>query len=1419
YRVYRKTGTGKWETVLSSTTATSYKDATVTEGKTYSYTVRSNVGSTWSTGYADTAKTIKVTAAAVEPAPVTITSISYANGAVSLAWQGQDGVDGYRVYRKTGTGKWETVLSSTTATSYKDTTVTEGKTYSYTIRSNVGSTWSTGYADTAKTITTKAAVEPAPVTITSISYANGAVSLAWQGQDGVDGYRVYRKTGTGKWETVLSSTTATSYKDATVTEGKTYSYTIRSKVGSTWSTGYADTAKTITTKAAAEPAPVTITSIAYANGAVSLAWQGQDGVDGYRVYRKTGTGKWTTVLSSTTATSYTDTTVTEGTTYSYTVRSNVGSTWSTGYDATAKTIKVAPAVPADVNINMITQSSTGGIKIAWDAADNVDGYRVYKKSGSGSWKTALSNTTDTTFTDTDVTPGVMYYYTIRSVKGGVWSTGYNDTAKSFRAGTPKLTFNNGEVTGISNKSITTLVIPQSIDGIAVTSIAKNAFSYCSSLTSVTIPSGVTSIGSGAFNNCKALTSVNISDVGAWCGIDFGGYNANPLYYANHLYLNGKEMTKLVIPEGVTSIGRCAFYSCTGLTSVTIPSSVTSIGYYAFYGCSGLTSVTIPSSVTSIDYGAFEHCTGLTSIKVDADNTAYTSVNGVLFTKDKKTLVTYPAGKSGAYTIPSSVTSIGDNAFEYCSGLTSVKIPSSVTSIGGSAFWGCDGLTSVTIPSSVTSIGGSAFGNCDGLTTVKIPEGVTSIGWFAFQDCDGLTSVTIPSSVTSIDSSPFLNCDGITSINVASGNTAYTSVNGVLFTKDMKTLVEYPCGKEGTSYDIPSGVTSIGSSSFEGCKGLTSVTIPEGVTKISGYAFEYCSGLTSVTIPVSVTYISWEAFAGCENLKDVYYTGNDKQWRSINIEEDNYELSWATLHCSGPYDPGFIFEDGTILGVEDIDITSLIIPGSINGEKVTAIGREAFAACYNLTSVTIQPGVEEIGYGAFDGCFYLSSVTIPSSVKIIGDEAFSGCSLTSINIPSGVTSIGHDAFPRYCLTSINVDAGNTEYASADGVLFTKDKKVLLMYPCGKEGTSYDIPSGVTAIGENAFNNCQSLTSVTIPSTVMCISTGAFEGCGVTSLTIPYSVMCISDNAFGERYYATSITDIYYSGSEERWNSIYHGQPWNMPFTLHCTGTGDPVEENYFDFEASTGTILEFCDPDAESAVIPETLYGIKIKTIGSYAFYDCSELKSITIPPSIKYIEQGAFSGCNLQSVYISDLEAWLKIDAPGDPLSTFMYGAGKPAADLYVNGTLLTDLVIPSSFTSINNFAMAGCRSLKSVSIPSSVTSIGDAAFWGCSNLTSITIPSSVKRIGAGAFGGCGFTSVAIPSGVTSIESYTFLACQNLTSVTIPASVTIICPGAFVGNDSLTDVYYAGTQAQWESITKESNSSLDSAAIHYNSAN
>ena len=328
--------------------------------------------------------------------------------------------------------------------------------------------------------------------------------------------------------------------------------------------------------------------------------------------------------------------------------------------------------------------------------------------------------------------------------------------------------------------------------------SSKSFYGCTNLAQIILPDSVTSIGESAFYGCSNLKKVEYKGTLAqWLGITFGNSYANPCNYGAELYINGEKVTDTVIPDSVTSIGKTAFYGCSGLTSVTIGEGVTSIGVYAFYRCSGLTSVAIPSSVTSIGDSAFYGCSGLTSVE-----------------------------------IPASMTSIKGAAFCECSGLTSVTIPSSVTSIGGSAFKGCTSLASIEIPGSVTSIGKSAFSGCSGLTSVTIGEGVTSIGDFAFSNCTRLASIEIPGSVTGIWDSAFSGCSGLTSVTIGEG---VTNIGYYAF---------YGCSRL-TSVAIPSSVTSIGSAAFYGCSRLTSVTIPDSVTSIINGAFKGCTSLASI----------------------------------------------------------------------------------------------------------------------------------------------------------------------------------------------------------------------------------------------------------------------------------------------------------------------------------------------------------------------------------------------------------------------------------------------------------------------------------------------------------------------------------------------------------------------------------------------
>ena len=444
------------------------------------------------------------------------------------------------------------------------------------------------------------------------------------------------------------------------------------------------------------------------------------------------------------------------------------------------------------------------------------------------------------------------------------------------------------VTGISYwafhdcPDITSISIPSSVK-----EIRHFAFENCIGLTEISIPESVTEIWRGTFRGCEGLNKVEFASIEQMCSMTYCPQvdqelqsqlrqypNSNPLYMAKHLWIDGQEVTDLVIPEGITSIGNLAFAGG-AFTSVTIPESVTSIGHSAFQGCKDLTSFTIPDGVTSIGENAFKDCTGLTSITIPG---SVTSIGEYAFT-----------GCTGltSVIIPEGVTSIGYRAFEDCTGLTSVSIPGSLTSWGGMEFTGCTGLTSitfqdgvtsigdafrgctsltsVTFPESLTSIGESAFSGCTNLTSVTFPESLTSIGESAFSGCVGLTSITIPKNVTTVYGSTFAGCTNMESIVVENGNTVYDSrenCNAIIETATNTLL------RACYSTVFPAGVTSIGASAFSGLADLTSITIPKSVTTIGSGAFSGCSGLTAFIIPNKVTTVGEYAFSGCTNLASV-----------------------------------------------------------------------------------------------------------------------------------------------------------------------------------------------------------------------------------------------------------------------------------------------------------------------------------------------------------------------------------------------------------------------------------------------------------------------------------------------------------------------------------------------------------------------
>ena len=806
-----------------------------------------------------------------------------------------------------------------------------------------------------------------------------------------------------------------------------------------------------------------------------------------------------------------------------------------------------------------------------------------------------------------------------------------------------------------------------------------------------------------------------------------------------------------------------------------------------------------------------------------------------------------------------VTSLG-TVFRFNKSITSFNelvYFTGLNSIGNDAFENCSGLTSITIPESVTSIGSSAFDHCSGLTSITIPSSMTSIGSCAFDNCSGLTSITIPSSVTSIGNAAFSYCESISSITVSSNNTVYDSrgnCNAIIKKSNNELIV----GCKNTV--IPSSVTSIGNSAFSGCHGMTSITIPSSVKSIGRYAFTWCSSLTSISIPSSVTSIESTAFDGCAGLSSITVSSNNTVYDS----RDN---------CNA-----IIKKSNNIL-IRGCKNT--VFPSSVTG-----IGEYAFFGCTSITSITIPSNVTSIGEEAFTRCDYLASVTIPSTMISIGNRAFSLCfRLTSVTCLASIPPTIGNAYTFYHpdKATLYVPAGKkSAYQNAD---YWKEFSQIIELPVlatsiSLNKTSAELIEGntmqltATVLPSNATN--KTVTWTTSNSSVATVSSNglvtakAVGNATITARTTDGSNLSASCSVTVEQssVLATSISlnktsaELNTGGTLQltatvlpsnatnkavTWTTsnssvatvssnglVTAKNPGNATITARTTDGSNLSATCYI--TVLNSSIISFADASvkalcvqnwdtdgdgelsiAEAAAVTDlgsvfksnkniTAFGElqyflgltsigysafsdcsgltsitipnSVTTIGDYAFYSCRSLKNVTIPNSVMYIYDGAFSECSgLTSVTIGNSVTgiWKWAFSGCTALNTVNFNAVSCAYD------------IPNSY--ISDFHPFSNTNISTINIGNSVQKIPDYFAYGNTNLTSIDISNSVTTIGDNAFSGCsGLTSVAIPNSVTEIGNNAFSGCSGLTNVTIGNSVTTIGTSAFIDCSALTSV-------------------------------
>jgi hypothetical protein len=488
-------------------------------------------------------------------------------------------------------------------------------------------------------------------------------------------------------------------------------------------------------------------------------------------------------------------------------------------------------------------------------------------------------------------------------------------------------------TTYKNEDFTTLSIPPTIGGVDVTTIKATSFRNVK-IGKLVIPEGVTAIKNAAFMGSTVQTVVLPSTITT--------IDAN-------VFCNCTNLSSINLPDGLENIGGSCFSGCSSLTKLDLPDTVTKIGSNAFANCTGLTSITLPKSLTEIASTMFSGCTGIANINVSEENATYSSVDGVVFSKDKKTLVLYPVAHGATYivpegteiiessvfnnntqitkvTLPSTLKTIKTSAFEGCSALTSINLPSSLTSIedsafkncsvlvfdgdlptglttlGASSFLGCEKLTSVTIPAGITALSNAVFRNCKALKSVKFHNKVTSIGDEAFYYCESLKDVTLPNSLSYIGGYAFQRCVSLNSITLPD---SVTSMGVDVFNSCLSL----------TEVNIGSGLTTISKDTFAGCIALESITIPDTVTDIEDYAFYKCTSLSSVKLPIGLETMGNYLFSYCENLTELKIPQNVGSINSYAFT--NSGLNTVYCYPNTVADNSSLYPTGTVLKYIDI----------------------------------------------------------------------------------------------------------------------------------------------------------------------------------------------------------------------------------------------------------------------------------------------------------------------------------------------------------------------------------------------------------------------------------------------------------------------------------------------------------------------